>query len=243
MNKRLQYDVPENWGSDEITKFLNGTRQNQIATFAKYPRAVERFARIDVLFRRGIESLSHSEQWFAGVFFLRTHSNFLGACSIVWSCQTPEGYVLLRSALENALYGLYLAKNPASRSRWLNRHDSDQSKKEVREEFKINKLLNLVTDLDANDGARVRHLYDMTIDQGAHPNERAFTPYLDFDKTPSDAKITMNYLTPGGPQLGMALKATAEIGVCTLTLFERVIPERFALLGLDRELDRLKLSL
>lgn len=62
MNKRLQYDVPENWGSDEITKFLNRTRQNQIATVAKYRRAVKWLARIDVAFRRGIESLSYSEQ-------------------------------------------------------------------------------------------------------------------------------------------------------------------------------------
>ena len=124
---------PEEWGNDEITQFLDAARSNEYATFANLKNEAQLLISIDTLFREVIDALNHSKEWFAGFFVFRAHSNYLASCRMCWSGQSPECYALLRSCLENALYGVYLAKNPASQGTWLRRHDSDDHKKAVRD--------------------------------------------------------------------------------------------------------------
>ena len=116
---------PPNWEVNEIAKFFDAARSNEFATFANRTEEVARLSDIDLGYRKAIEGLNHSHDWFAGFFLLRAHSNYLGACRLCWSAQIPESYALLRSCLENALYGLYLANHPESRETWLRRHDDD----------------------------------------------------------------------------------------------------------------------
>lgn len=133
-------DPPPNWGYDEITRMFDNARGNEFATYANIKGEIQRLIDIDALYRKVVDGLNHSKDWFAGFFVLRAHSNYLAACRMGWSGQIPECYALLRSCLENALYGIYLAKNPDSRETWLRRHDSDQHKRKVRNEFKIRML-------------------------------------------------------------------------------------------------------
>src|SRR5947207_1023426 len=130
-------DPPGNWGQDEISKFFDLARVNEYASFSNFREEVRRQFDIDQSYRKVISGLNHAKDWFAGFFVLRAHSNFLAACRLCWSGQIPECYAMLRSCLENALYGLYLARNPNSRETWLRRHDSDAHKKKVREEFNM----------------------------------------------------------------------------------------------------------
>jgi hypothetical protein len=126
---------PANWSRDEISNLFDVARGNEYATFANLKGEVNRLIDLDTSYRKVIEGLNHSKEWFVGFFVLRTHSNFLAACRMGWSGQIPECYALLRSCLENALYGLYLARNPKSRETWLRRHDSDAHKKKVKDQL------------------------------------------------------------------------------------------------------------
>ena len=234
---------PQNWSSDEITKFFDASRSNEYATFANLPREVGRLIGIDRVFRRTIDAFNNSKSWFPGLFILRTHSNFLGACRLTWSGQLPESYALLRSALENALYGLYLSKNPKSQETWLQREDSAQSKRKVKDEFKIVSLLKLAAQVAPEEGKVAKTLYDRTIDHGAHPNELALMQTLKLAKQPAHVQFSVSYLQGNGVPLQLSLRTAAQIGVCTLSLFERVLPERFAILGINQELAQLKQGL
>ena len=237
--------LPHRWGRDEVTTFFDAARTQQFASFDNFPGYVERLTAIDVTFRKAIEALNHSKDWFAGTFLLRSHSNFLGACLLAWSGQVPESYALFRSTLENALYGLYISKTPGSWETWLRRHDTEQSKKQVRNEFQIGKLLTFAKSIDPAEGKVAETLYERAIDHGAHPNERALmqTLELELDQQGSQAHLTMNYLIGNTPALEMALKTSAQVGVCTLSLFQRVLSTRFAILGIDLELDKLRKGL
>lgn len=235
---------PPNWETNEISKFFDAARLNEFATFANLRGEVARLSDIDLAYRKAIDGLNHSKDWFAGFFVLRSHSNFLAACRLCWSCQIPESYALLRSCLENALYGLYLAKHPESCETWLRRHDDAAAKLKVRDEFKIGTLLKLAAAEDAKEGAVARTLYDRTIDSGAHPNELALMQTLQINKETADhVEFKSNYLDQDSVALRLALKTTAQVSVCALSLFRMIYPERFTILGVTDLLRHLKVGL
>ena len=162
---------PINWEADEVTRFFDVARTNEYATFSNFQPEVIRFLDIDKQYRKVVDALNFSKDWFAGFFVLRAHSNLLAAARLAWSGQIPECYALLRSCMENALYGLYLANNPNSRETWLRRHDSEDHKKKLRQEFKISSMLDLLKTFNKKEGEVAELLYERTIDCGAHPNE------------------------------------------------------------------------
>jgi hypothetical protein len=236
-------DPPPGWGRDEISKMFDVARGNEYATFANFQGEIRRLVDIDTSYRKLIDGLNHAKDWFAGFFVLRAHSNFLAACRLCWSGQIPECYATLRSCLENALYGLYLARNPGSRETWLRRHDSDEHKKKVKDEFKIRTMLDLAKSLDRKEGEVAELLYERTIDCGAHPNERALMQTLQINEKPEHVEFKIVYLEGDSEQLKLALKTTAQVGVCALSIFRSVYRERFDILGVTVALDHIKKGL
>lgn len=234
---------PPNWDTDEISKFIEAARVNEFATYANLKDEIHRLLDIDNAYRKAIEGLNHTKEWFSGFFLLRAHSNFLAACRLSWSGQIPESYAVLRSCLENALYGLYLARNPESRVIWLRRHDSDADKKKVRDEFKIGTFLGLAKQVDPSEGEVAAALYERTIDYGAHPNERALMQSLQIKEEADIVEFKTIYLDKDSEQLRLLLKTLTQVGVCTLSLFRITYRERFDILGVTAVLDHIKKGL
>lgn len=233
---------PANWEVNEISKFFDAARNNEIATFANHTEWVARLSDVDLGYRKSIDGFNHSQDWFAGIFLVRAHSNFLAACRLCWSVQLPEGYALLRSCLENALYGLYLSKHPDSCETWLRRGEDPIAKQKVKDEFTVGALLRFAIAQDAAEGAVAKALYERTIDSGAHPNELAFMQTLKMDKN-ADRIQSMQYLGSDSVALLAALKTTAQVGACTLSLFRVVHPERFDIMGVSDLLRHVKVGL
>jgi len=234
---------PANWDREEIPRFIDAARNNEFATFAnKYPE-VSRLSDLDIAFRKAIDSLHNSKDWFAAFFLLRAHSNLLGACRLSWSGQNPEAYALLRSCLENALYGLYFAKKPDSRETWLKRHDSEESKRAVRNKLTIKALLSLAEAVSPTEGAVARILYERTIDMGAHPNELALMQALHMSEGDNRIGFQIQYLSNSPAVLDASLKTTAQVGACALSLFTPVFSERFQIIGVIDMLNHIKVGL
>jgi len=151
--------------------------------------------------------------------------------------------MVYRGCLENALYGLYLSRTPASQETWLRRHDDEKSKKDVRREFKIQNLLKLLKSEDDKLHHAVNQLYERTIDLGGHPNERAFFSVMKQTKDPLKITFDSAYLIGNEAALQLGLKSCAQIGICALLIFQRIYPERFDILGLSDQLNSLKKGL
>lgn len=231
---------PADWGNDEISRFIDAARSNEYATFANCQGEIRRLIDLDTWFRKATDGLNHSDDWFAGLFLMRAHSNFLAACRMTWSGQIPECYAMLRSCLENALYGLYLACNPNSRETWLRRHESDAHRRKVKNEFQMRTMLELAKSINIREGSVAELLYDRTIDYGAHPNEQALMQVLQLNESAEHVELKMNYLDGDSVRLRLALKTTAQVGVCSLTLFRSVYKERFDILGVTGAIDHIK---
>ncbi|MXS82759.1 hypothetical protein [Nitrosomonas oligotropha] len=234
---------PPNWGRDEISKFIDNARINEFATFANMKEDIARLSDIDFSYRKAIEGLNHAEDWFVGLFLLRAHSNFLAACRLCWSGQIPESYAVLRSCLENSLYGLYFTRNQSSRETWLRRHDSTTAKKKVKNEFKITTMLDLAVEVDKAEGEIAKKLYEQTIDYGAHPNELALMQTLQIYESDKQVEFKITYLEGNSIQLKLTLKTVAQVGVNVLSLFRAVYPERFNILGITDGLRHIKKGL
>ncbi len=236
-------DPPKGWGDDDITKFLDVSRWNNYATFANLQPEFHRLVSIDSAFRKAIDNLHNSQDWFAALFLARAHSNYLASIRLSMSGQVPETYAVLRSCLENALYGFYISENPGSGETWIKRHDSDQNKKEVRKKFKIRTLLDLLILTDTKEGNAAEYLYEHTIDYGAHPNDSALFQTLQMKEAQDTVEFKILYLDRDSDQFHLALRTVAQVGVNVLGIFRLIYKERFDIIGLTNDLDKLRKGL
>jgi hypothetical protein len=235
--------VPPSWADDPLSKFIQDTIGNTYATFHNLKTPYNRLNDIHIVFAKIVDNIDRTPDWFAAFFLVRSHSAFLGATRLALSGQVPEAYMVLRGCLESALYGLYVARNPGSQETWLRRHDDEARKKEVRKKFKISNLLNLLEKTDKKLRDIAGDLYERTIDYGGHPNERAFFSVAKKHDDKHKTTIQSAYLIGNELALELCLKSCAQIGLCSLSIFQLIYKERFDILGLSDQVKALKKGL
>jgi hypothetical protein len=156
------------------------------------------------------------------------------------SGQLPEAYMVLRGSIENAVYGLYICKHPELTEIWLQRNDTPEMKKKVKEEFVFSKLLQFLKTIDENIGNIISELYDRTIDHGAHPNQLSITTALRISETETRKQFNIAYISGDSLANQVCLRTCGQVGVTVLSVFRYVFKERFEILGLVQQLDKLK---
>jgi hypothetical protein len=224
---------PDRWGSDRLSEFIELTWNNVLATFHKLPKTYKTICRVDEHFYVAADNLKNPSDPLVALFLLRAHSAFRAAVRLAMSGQLPEAYMVLRGALEQALYGFFINQKPDLADVWLKRHENDQSTKKVKDAFQIVHMLGLLLKRDAALGSTVRRLYERTIDFGAHPNERAIITNMQRNETDESIVFNSNYTSGDGVWLRGCLKTCVEVGVACLKIFEIVFRERFRLLGIS----------
>jgi hypothetical protein len=118
---------------------------------------------------------------------------------------------------------------------WLRREDDDASRKRVRDTFTAGAIKKSIKDTDEKLGDIYSYLYDQTISNGAHPNERALTSSLEIIKDPGGDKTHKHVvlLPNGGPTMAVAMKTCAQVGIAALKICSLILPKRFEELGLN----------
>jgi hypothetical protein len=231
---------PSGWGADALSAFLQTSRDNVFARFVTQYPVYQRLAEIDKAYRLIVDNLANAPDWFVAMFLPRTHSSYLAATHLALVGQIPETYMLLRGCLENAVYGFYFHHKPESHDRWLKRHQTATAEKIVRDEFKIRRMLRLLTDHDNEVGPIVTMLYERTINYGAHPNERGVLQTAKLTSDETHHRLELIYLAGDNKALLACLKSTAQVGVASLKIFRHAMPERYDLLGLTALLSSLQ---
>ncbi len=232
--------LPPNWETDPITDFIEQARNNTFATFANLKSQYNPLASIDKLFRDITNNLTNTKELVPSFFLMRSHSSFLCGVRLALSGQIPETYMVLRGAIENALYGLYVSRNPKSAEIWLNRHEDEKSKQRTRNLFSYSNVIQFLKSVDKRSYDATSQMYDRCIDLGAHPNERSVTSVMNMSKNDKELHYEVAYLVGNTPALHLAMKSTAQIGVCSLDIFQNVFRERFEILSGSIKLDELK---
>lgn len=244
VGKKTEEIRPLGWGDDKLSEFLEAVRRQQFATFANnvggfYPVVQH----VDACFVKITENLTHPENLLSAVLLVRSHSAYRAACSTSMGTQLPETFVLLRSCLEYAGYGLHVNVNPRLGEIWVRRHDNAAALRAMKKAFQGVEVEETIVATDAALGRVYSELYDRTIDFGGHPNLRGVVTNTLFQELPDKRQAQPIYLHGDESTVAHALKTTAQVGLCSLHLFQHVFPERFLLLQLREQLIELRKGL
>jgi hypothetical protein len=158
------------------------------------------------------------------------------------SGQLTETHAVLRAGIEQAWYALHIAKDPAPFARaelWLRRHESAGAAARCKTEFTVGNVRSTHEALDAPTAAQVQDLYERLIDLGAHPNQLGVLTAIRRSREENRRKYRVGILYPEKLPMMFTLRLAVAVGVGALKIFRLVYPERFALVGLDAEIDAL----
>jgi hypothetical protein len=237
-------EPPPDWGNDQLTQFIDRARENTFATFHNQKSDYERLSKIDGVFCKIRDNLNNSKDYFAAFFLIRSHASYLAAMQLLLAGQIAEVYACLRLSLENALYAFHLTINKDAKYIWLSRHKGDEQKKKVRKEFKIGNLIQTLKKANTVEGVAAENLYEHTIDFGAHPNELGLFQGLKHNKEGTKHNYRIAYLHHGDSEPAvLAFRISAQIGVCSLGIYQMIFRERFDILGLSEILQGLRKGL
>jgi hypothetical protein len=154
--------------------------------------------------------------------------------------QLPETFVLLRSCLEYAGYGLHLNANPSLGQTWLKRHDDAAALRAMKKAFLGVEVEQTILATDKELARIYGELYERTIDFGGHPNLRGVLSNMMWNEGNEKRELQQIYLHANETTVLHALKTTAQVGMCSLHLFQHVFPERFSLLQIRDRLTQLR---
>jgi hypothetical protein len=231
-----EYNVPDGWGADSLSEFIELANRNTLGVFVKFDGWFARLQRIDRVFVTFSSNLLNTSTFYEPLLFVRAHSSYRGAVRLAMSGQIPEAFSLIRGTLEYALYGFHLNVCPEDVSTWLARDDTDIGKKNARRNLTPSKMLSELETHDSNLGKAAKHLYELSIDTGAHPNRKTITLAMDLEETDERMTLNLAQLNVSTPALTLVLKTSVQVGVCALNIFKLVFPERFELLRISDEL-------
>jgi hypothetical protein len=234
--------VPEGWGEESLSAFIDLANRNTYGVFVHYKDWFARLQEIDATYNKFSANMLNIPVFYEPFLFVRSHSSYRAAIRLATSGQAPETFSLLRGCIEYALYGFYLHKFPSAIKTWTERDDNEAGKKKARKELTLGKMLSELDKSGVAIGNATRHLYELTIDAGAHPNRKTITLAMKRQETAELVTLDLDQLNVDPMMLIMVLKTCAQVGICSLKIFKLVFPERFDLLGISKNIEKLTRS-
>lgn len=228
---------------DNLAEFILNANQNS-ARFMRHPNIFrDKFFKIHGSFITAIKNLTNIKPLEPAFFLLRTHSAFLASVRLVSAGHLAESYPLLRSVLENALYGFFVWKKPEEFVAWLNRNDSKKAKDKATGHFAIGPIKKSLGKHNGVLGSVIDTLYERSVDFGAHPNSRSHLTNLTIHNSNDAMIFQAKYLGGDLHSIQLAMKTTAQVGTAALLIFADIYRTRFQLLNLDKALRSLRKGL
>jgi len=236
--EKEQKDTPPFWADDDLSFFIQMANENTYAIFNNKKKEFEIIKNVDQLYGTIIDNLKNPKDFLASMLLLRSHATYRGACRMSLSGQIYEAFVLLRSCIESSLYALHINKNPSAGKKWIDRHKSEESLKDARNEFKFSTVIKTLQSVDSSISQTTKLIYERTIDFGGHPNERAIASSMKVIEKEGRKEYQQLYLIGNTKILTYGLNSTAQVGLCALYILRHVFKERFDIIGITQKMDQ-----
>lgn len=242
----MNAQIPEGWGEDPLSEFIEAAHHNCIATFVNYRDlpVMKALKEVDALFR-GVLRIPYKpkEEILLPSFVGRSHSAYLSSIQLSTAGQVPEAYPAIRLCLENALYGLFIQDDPTiheeipERSKiWLDRGINDEATRMCRNTFAYGKVRDHLISRDNVLGEYAAALYERTITYGAHPNFYAHATTSDL--AAEDGGNIQHFL-PNTSACKLCIQTAVQAGMCSLRVFGLILKERFDAGGISERLQKI----
>jgi hypothetical protein len=224
-----------------LQDFFDMLRSAQQANRANFPVWCDIIERIDRCFVSAGKNLINPKPVMPGNFLLRCQYAFKTAAGMALAGQVVETFVMQRSVLEYAGYGLTIFEKPELDGVFVFRHLGADEMKAQKEAFKIGAVRAAIGRYDTELAANFDENYRRSIDFGGHPNPHASFSAAVLDEY-GGTGMTVLAISNDAKMIIVALKSTAQVGLTALLVFQHVFKEKFELLGISQEIDALKAS-
>ena len=245
--------VPPEWGDDSFSAYFKMAEYNDRASAVSYPAVFELLRRTNAALETA-ESLVHRDGravlLIPRFLQVRVRSAFLAACRLALSGQLVEAHAVLRQAIEEAWYALHIATEPdppasapgeppqmARWEIWMRRTDDSTAKRRCKDEFTVGNVRRSHERVDPDTAAELHGIYETLIDFGAHPNEQGLLSAIVKRENDREIEYQIGILAPHELPLMFTLRLAVAVAIGALKIFQRIYPERFALMSVDQEID------
>ncbi len=235
-------NFPDGWTEDTISDYLHLTHLNSIATFANKKHSFSTLtvleARIRVTMNKAKEfmlltakkrlgeNLSFEEinhfDWLELFFLMRAHAAYLASIRLAMSCQNAETNMVLRGALENALYCFRVSDNPSLKQVWFDKYKDASSLRRLQDQFSIKKIGARMNEINSDLNMECIRLYDYLVDYGGHPNEKTFKALSSTQLNAKELIISVFAVNPD--ELDLLLDNTIDVGILILEIISLAMP-------------------
>ena len=219
---------PESWEADTLSQYISAFQRNAVARFADCPEEFQHLLEVDTLFRRAIDHFSGQDDEGCSSFLLRSHAAFLAGTTLTLAGAVADAPMVLRGSLENALYALHCQKSSDAFSIWCERDRDDDTKKKAKAEFTVRKVMDTLQSVSPGIQASAKQLYDATIDFGGQPNIGALAQVFEIQASLDSRYYGLDYLSGNNTAVQVILKLCAEIGICSLLVLGKALPDTFS---------------
>ena len=223
-----------------LQDFFDTLRLAQQVNRAKFPVWYDILERMDGCFVTAGKNLINPKPVMPGNFLLRCQYAFKTAVGMALAGQVVEVFVMQRSVLEYAGYGLTIFDKPDLDGVFVLRQLGPRQMKAQKEAFKIGAVRAAIERYDTVLAANFNENYQRSIDFGAHPNPHASFSAAVLDERNGGTGMTVLAISNDPKMLTVALKSTAQVGLTALCVFQHVFKEKFELLGIMQEIDAFK---
>jgi hypothetical protein len=236
---------PPPWGDDPLSNFFSEAEYNERVSSINLATIYALLQRLHAAFRRVEETVEkdNREEFLVTRFLIvRTHSSFLAAIRLAMSGQLSESYAVLRAAIEQTWYALYMAKDPQPPNRvkvWLCRNHDEISKSKCKSEFTVTNVRSTHDSLDSVTAKQLHQLYETMIDFGAHPNQLGVLMAMNKSVTEQANSYQVGIIFTDIVPLVATLQKAVAVAVGALKVFQLIFSERFKIMGLDEEIKAL----
>jgi hypothetical protein len=159
-----------------LQSFFDMAQANQKASRANFADWYDILERMDGCFVRAGKNLINPKPVMPGNLLLRCQYAFKTAAGMALAGQVVEVFVMLRSVLEYAGYGLRIFEKPELDGVFVLRQIGPSEKKAQREALKISAVQAAIGRHDSKLAEVFDENYQRSIDFGAHPNPTPPSP-------------------------------------------------------------------
>ena len=227
------------WDNDPLSSLLADASRNERITALKLPKVYSLLKQVHAVFESVADAIRTDPQeglLLPYLLFFRVHSSFLVAVRLTMAGQAFEANLALRAAIEQAWYALHIARDPRPPERimiWLQRHETPEAQKKCKDEFTVSRVRSTHEALDSTSAGLLRQLYDVTIDFGAHPNERGIFASVQREETERVITHRVGILYPEPRLMTSTLKIAVEVAITVLKVSQLISPSQLRVEGLD----------
>lgn len=210
----------------DFLSYLKAANESEVECLIEHKDVVAFFTELDEHFRTLATGLVHDDanHGVSHLLAMNAHASFLAAAGTAMRGQFAPTFMIIRGALESALYAFLASLDRKDAEIWLKRSENLEA---CRSLFTVNRAVQKLSH-DPTLASMVRSSHQWLIEFGAHPNPLSIMGNVLFDSEsdPQYHKITLAYIgnATSGP-VARCISACAENGCIILAVLLHVFSE------------------